>query len=255
VTDRIETHAVTAPDGVKLACHRVGEGPAVLLLHGFLFNARLNFFDTGIAEAIAAAGFSVIAPDLRGHGDSGAPDDPALYPQDIIPSDARAVLDAFQIADFALVGYSLGARMAARMIANGATPRRLVLAGMGDHGVLNVARRQAHFEDLIRHGPAAANSKAGALVHAFMQKNNIQAGPALHVLASQRDTSPAELAQIACPTLVLCGVDDHDNGASGALARLIPSARLALTPGDHLSAAGKSEFRAALTEFLKGDLQ
>jgi pimeloyl-ACP methyl ester carboxylesterase len=249
-----QTRFILVPDGTRLACHSLGEGPAVLLLHGFLSSARLNWFDSGVAAAIAAAGFRVIAPDLRGHGESGAPPDAACYPVDVLPADAQSVLDALGIRDYALVGYSLGARTAARMLARGAQPRRLVLAGMGDSGVLDVGTRQAHFEDAIRRGKDAANPVVGAFIQDFMRANGVAAGPALHVLASQTDTPPHALAAIACPTLVLCGARDRDNGDSAALARLIPGARHATTPGDHLSAVGKAEFREVLTGFLREDL-
>jgi pimeloyl-ACP methyl ester carboxylesterase len=87
-----------------------------------------------------------------------------------------------------------------------------------------------------------------------MQKNGVKPGAALHLLASQRDTTAAELAKFTPPCLVLCGLDDHDNGDAAALAQMIPAARLVRTPGDHLSASGKAEFRNALTAFLKEDL-
>jgi pimeloyl-ACP methyl ester carboxylesterase len=70
---RIETFQ--ARDGVEIACHVLGEGPPVVLLHGFLSSARRNWIRPGIAEAIASLGRRVIAPDLRGHGRSEAPTD------------------------------------------------------------------------------------------------------------------------------------------------------------------------------------
>jgi pimeloyl-ACP methyl ester carboxylesterase len=52
-------------DGAPIAVHVQGEGRPTLLLHGFLASAQLNWFEPGIAAAIAAAGRQVIAPDLR----------------------------------------------------------------------------------------------------------------------------------------------------------------------------------------------
>lgn len=247
------THRIRARDGVTLACHTMGEGPAVLLAHGFLSNARANWIDPGIAEALADAGFSLIMPDIRGHGVSDAPDDPALYPKDVLARDIADVLAALDVQDYALVGYSLGARTATRALALGAKPRRLVLAGMGDSGVIGVEARQRHFEDMIANGPNASNPEAGAFVQSFMAQNGVAVQPALNVLRSQAPTAPEVLAAITCPTLVLCGVRDQDNGSAAGLAAMIPGARLIETPGTHLSAVGKTEFRDALVAFLRED--
>lgn len=249
------THRIRAPDGVTLACHTMGEGPAVLLAHGFLSNARTNWIDSGIAAQLADAGFSLFMPDFRGHGVSDAPDDPALYPIDVLATDLDVVRAAFSITDYALVGYSLGARTAARAMARGAKPRRLVLAGMGDSGVLGVEARQRHFEDMIANGPNASNPEAGAFVRQFMDQNGVAAQPALNILRSQAPTPAEALTAITCPTLVLSGVRDHDNGSAAGLAALIPGARLIETPGAHLSAVGKREFREALAAFLLEDLR
>jgi pimeloyl-ACP methyl ester carboxylesterase len=246
--------AITTPDGARLAIHHAGEGPTVFLLHGFLSRAALNWIAPGIATAIVAAGFHVIAPDMRGHGESLAPLPPPPYAHDCLAADIEQVAKAFSVRDYALVGYSLGARTAARMLARGAAPRRLILAGMGASGVLATASRQAYFEDAIRHGERAANPRAGVFIQSFMRANGVTAEPALAVLASQMDTPPAALAGVRCPTLVLCGDRDEDNGSSADLAALIPGAQLIRTPGDHFSAVGKIEFRTALVDFLKRDL-
>jgi pimeloyl-ACP methyl ester carboxylesterase len=57
------THFWTASDGVELAFHEVGEGRAVILLHGLFSDAQMNWIKFGHAERIAAAGFRVIKPD------------------------------------------------------------------------------------------------------------------------------------------------------------------------------------------------
>lgn len=248
----IQSETVVAADQAHLAVHRAGEGPPVVLLHGFLSSAALNWIAPGIAAAIVDAGFHAIMPDVRGHGRSLGSAPP--YPKDILADDVDRILTALGIQDFALVGYSLGARTAARLMARGASPRRLILSGMGDVGLLSVARRQAYFEDAIRNGAAAANSRAGAFIQSFMHANGISSESALAVLASQIDTSKEVLASIRCPTLVLCGERDEDNGSSTGLAALIPNARLVRTPGDHLSAVGKADFRDALVGFLREDL-
>ena len=77
-------HHFRARDGVTLAYHEVGEGRPLVLIHGFFSTAMVNWVRYGHAAKIAARGYRVIMPDLRGHGDSGKPHDPAAYPPDVM---------------------------------------------------------------------------------------------------------------------------------------------------------------------------
>ena len=89
-SDRIKSF-----DGTELAVHRLGEGRPVLLLHGLFSSAQMNWIRFGHAGRVAAAGLEAIMPDLRAHGDSDAPHDPAAYPPDVhieIPSNPCGTL-------------------------------------------------------------------------------------------------------------------------------------------------------------------
>ncbi|HJR83393.1 MAG TPA: alpha/beta fold hydrolase, partial [Sphingomicrobium sp.] len=70
----------TASDGIDLAYYELGEGRPVILLHGLFSDAQMNWIKFGHAARIASDGFRVIMPDLRAHGASGKPHDPANYP-------------------------------------------------------------------------------------------------------------------------------------------------------------------------------
>src|SRR3546814_11078338 len=63
------------------------------------------------------SGFRLILPDLRGHGESGKPHDPAAYPPDALTEDGLALVEQMGLTDYDLGGYSLGARTTARMLA------------------------------------------------------------------------------------------------------------------------------------------
>ena len=115
-------HHFTAADGTDLAWHELGEGRPVVLLHGLFSDAFTNWLRYGHAAAIAAQGFRVIMPDLRAHGLSGKPHDPACYPPDILADDGLALIAHLGLADYDLGGYSLGARTSVRMVVRGAAP-------------------------------------------------------------------------------------------------------------------------------------
>jgi Predicted hydrolases or acyltransferases (alpha/beta hydrolase superfamily) len=139
----IEIHHFAAADGTRLAWHEQGEGPPVLLLHGLFSDARTNWIRFGHAAEIAGRGLRVVMPDLRAHGESGKPHDPAFYPPDILADDGLALIAHLGLEDYDLGGYSLGARTAVRMVAKGARPKRLIVSGMGLAGLHHRPSRRA----------------------------------------------------------------------------------------------------------------
>ena len=58
------------------------------------------------------------------------------------------------------------------------------------------------------------------------------------------------LANATMRTLVVCGVDDQDNGSATDLARILPNAVYQEVPGAHLDSATKPELGEAIVEFL-----
>ena len=64
---------------------------------------------------LLAAGRRVIAFDNRGHGESGKPHDPAAYSIPIMAEDARRLLDHLGVEKADVIGYSMGARIAAEL--------------------------------------------------------------------------------------------------------------------------------------------
>ena len=119
-------------DGCGLAWIDSGKGRPILLVHGFASTLRRNWQETGWFDALVGAGYRVIAFDQRGHGASDKRYDPADYAPDRLVADALAVLDAAGANRAALMGYSMGARIALEVAVN--APARvygLVLSGIG----------------------------------------------------------------------------------------------------------------------------
>ena len=248
--DRVKTF--TSFDGIDIAYEDLGSGRPVLMLHGFLFSARINYVDPGIAETVRARGLRTIIPDLRGHGRSGKPEDPSDYPKDVLAMDQEALLAHLGVTDYMLVGYSLGARTAARMLLRGARPVRCVLAGMGDSGLLEAQARSAGFQDLIRNGARSRNPATAQLVADIIQRENLKTRALINILDQQVSMTPEQLASIATRILVVSGRDDEDNGSAERLAQLLPNAEAQRVPGTHVSAISAPELGRAIADFLSG---
>jgi pimeloyl-ACP methyl ester carboxylesterase len=241
-------------DATQIALHRMGKGRPVILLHGLFSSAQVNWIKFGTAAQLVAAGFECLMPDLRVHGQSEAPHDPAAYPPDVLVNDAKALVAHLGLrdngADYDLVGFSLGARTAARSVLAGLAPRRLVLAGMGLEGLAGwTGRRDFFFDvidrfDTIRHGDPAFAARS------FLKTMGVDRVAARLLLGTMEDTAPSELAAITMPTLVLCGAQDDDNGSADQLAAALPNAVRATIPGSHMTSVTQKEMGAELVRFL-----
>ena len=241
-------------DGLNLAWTETGSpnGRPTLVLHGFLASAHLNWIEPGLAAAMATTGRRILPPDLRGHGQSDAPTDPAAYPKDALPKDQEVLLAQLGITDFDLVGYSLGARTAVRLLARGHTsPTKVFLGGMGEAGITTVGTRKDYFEDGIRNGANAQDPRAGAFIQNILKQRGMSPEAALGVLSTQVSTSVEQLAKIKTPVLVVNGDQDRDNGDPVALAAALGNGSYKLVPGNHLSAVAEPAFRDALVAFLR----
>lgn len=247
-----QIHHFTAPDGQRIAWHEMGdsEGRPVVLLHGLFSNAFTNWIRFGHAEAIAAQGMRVIMPDHRAHGDSAKPHDPAFYPKDVLTSDGFALIGHLGLTDFDLVGYSLGARTAARMVVKGATPRRLVLAGMGLEGLLGTRGRAGHFRDVLENLGKHERGSPKWLAEAFLKTTKGDPEALLLLLDTWEDVGEADLDKLSMPTLVVAGAEDHDNGSAPALAERLPAGTYHEVPGGHMSSVTQPELGAAIAAFL-----
>ena len=240
----------TASDGVQLAYHEVGEGRPVVLLHGLFSSAEVNWIKFGHSAALAAAGRRVIMPDLRAHGLSAAPHDPANYPDGILGRDLAELVAHLGLDDYDLGGFSLGARTTVQGVGEGLRPARAVLAGMGFEGLTGWLGRKAFFLDAIAKVDSAVRGDPHWLAIQFMKTMKIDRVAASLLLPTFADAGPEWLAAFNMPTLVLCGVDDHDNGSAPDLVAALPDASLASVPGTHMSSVTKPEFGAALVAFL-----
>jgi pimeloyl-ACP methyl ester carboxylesterase len=117
---------VTATDGTKLFVQDWGNGKPVVLLSAWTFDASI--WGSQIA-ALNTQGFRCVAPDRRGHGRSELTS--SGYDLDTLTDDVAAVMEARDLRDVTLVGFSMGTAEAVNYLARYGSDRiaRLVLVG------------------------------------------------------------------------------------------------------------------------------
>ena len=246
----IVLHKWTASDGIELAYREMGAGWPVVLVHGLFSDGNTNWVRFGAAASVAAQGCRVIMPDLRAHGLSGKPHDPANYPDGILGRDLKELIGHLGLADYDLGGFSLGARTTVQAVGEGLSPRRAILAGMGYEGLTGWLRRKHFFLDAIANVETSSRGDPHWIAIQFMKTMKVDLEAAKLLLPTFTDAAPEWLDAFTMPTLVLCGTDDEDNGSAPRLVEALPNATYAPVPGTHMSSVTKPEFGERLAAFV-----
>jgi pimeloyl-ACP methyl ester carboxylesterase len=210
-------------------------------------------------------------PDLRGHGAGVWSHDPTDYPADALTDDGLALVEQLGIADYDLVGYSVGGRVVARMLVRGARPGRAIIGGTGLEPIVHAANRGEGYRRTL--AAIAAEDSGGGIADGVgasaegVSTEGADADPTewdlgsylraigadpvalALVLDTFLDTALADLQALDTPTLVVAGVEE-DRGSVEELAAALPRAELRRIPGNHWSASQAPEFTDAIREFL-----
>jgi pimeloyl-ACP methyl ester carboxylesterase len=246
----LDVHTWAASDGVELAWREVGEGRPVVLLHGLFSDSAMNWTKFGHAERIAGEGFRVIMPDLRAHGASGKPHEPEHYPRGVLARDLRELVAHLGLRDFDLGGFSLGARTVVEAVGEGMRPGKAILAGMGLQGLKGWERRKTFFLEAIEQFETAPRGDPHWLAIQFMKTMKVDRVAAGLVLTTFADMDAEWLGAFTMRTLVVCGLEDEDNGSAKELAEALPNAIFAEVPGTHMSSVTKPELGEEIAGFL-----
>src|SRR5215472_6186069 len=157
----------TSFDGIQIAYHDQGAGPAVILLHGGhvdglgqfgeferilpILKKRQKMFGEvfggalplpnpplegrpGVVRALLAAGARVVLPDMRGFGASDKPRETEAYANSAMARDVMALIEHLRLDAVDLIGFSMGAGTALRLLALHPTQvKSAVVAGVGDY--------------------------------------------------------------------------------------------------------------------------
>jgi pimeloyl-ACP methyl ester carboxylesterase len=240
-------------DGVRISYVDEGEGEPILLIHGFASNVSTNWIDPQWVRTLVKAGRRVIAYDNRGHGQSEKLYDSDRYGAPEMAEDARRLLDHLGIARADVLGYSMGARIAAFLVfAHPERVRSVIFGGLG----INMVR------GMIGSGPLAKALEAPSIedvtndtarsFRAFAEQTKSDLKALAACMRGPREKVAAEqLATIKVPVLVAVGSEDVIGGSGAALAALIPGAQfLDIAGRDHMKAVGDARFKQGVLDFL-----
>jgi pimeloyl-ACP methyl ester carboxylesterase len=254
---------VTAEDGVGLAYERQGameetERPAIVLVHGFGSSRMQNWKSTGWYGGLTAAGFSLVAMDCRGHGDSGKPHDEAAYGHDRMAQDVIVVMEACGLQDALVLGYSMGGFIGLRLLA--AHPervRKLAIAGVGEtyleDRITSPTARAVLADALLTPDKDSITDPRAKMFRAFAdQPGKDRLALAACMRAMSPRLPPETLARLQRPVLVVDGSEDETAGRPEPLAAAFADGRAVSIAGrDHMSAVGDKHTRQAVIDFFR----
>ena len=218
-------------DGVQIeyAVRGAGGRTPLLLTHGYSVSGRM--WDRNVPALIDDR--VVITWDLRGHGGSDTPEDPAAYTHEACLADMEALLDRAGAARAVLCGQSLGGFLSLRM--NLEHPERV--AGLV----------------IVDAGPGFRDDAAREKWNADARER--PDGPVRELLVQHDSLVLDTLDQVSVPTLVVVGSEDRlFLAAAEVMANRIPGAeRVVLDGAGHMANLdAPDEFNVAVNDFLEG---
>lgn len=223
-------------NGVKIAYATRGEGEPVVLIHGWLASAGLNWELPGISTALAKD-FRIIEMDVRGHGLSEKPKKEELYGEELVEDVAR-LLDHLKIQKAHIVGYSMGGIIAGKFAVK--HPDRVHSVTLGGMGWLQQGGLGQWFFNQI--GKKDANADAHALC-----------GRSLAKLALTKK----EIESINVPVTVLIGDKDP---VKDLYVKPLQAVRkdwpvIEIKDADHLTCVLRPQFKEAIHKWLSKQSQ
>lgn len=243
-------------DGVRLYYEEAGTGLPVLLTHGYSATARMwkDQLET------LSNDYRVIAWDMRGHGQTDSPDDPAAYSEAHTIDDMAALLDHLGIEKAVIGGLSLGGFMS--LAFNVKYPERVTALMLFDcgPGYKNPQGREGWNETALKRAARFEEQGLDALgtgseVRIAQHTSAQGLAHAARGMLAQFDARIIEsLPSISVPTMVLVGENDEPFiGASQYMAAKIPGAKFVTIPGaGHAANIDQPDaFNAAVSDFLR----
>lgn len=238
---------------VEIAYRDEGEGAPILLIHGFGSSIRINWDSTGWLRFLLDHGRRVIAMDVRGHGESGKLYEPDAYRLPVMAGDAAGLIDSLDIAPADVMGYSMGARIAACLALDRPDAvRSLVFGGMATGLYEGIGGEDDIVAALLADELDGTHGARARGYRVFADKTGSDRKALAACMQAQRALlSPERLAELRIPTLVAVGTEDDVAGSADRLADLMPSAEAFHIAGrDHMLATGDRSFKQRVASFL-----
>ncbi|HZL00217.1 MAG TPA: alpha/beta fold hydrolase [Caulobacteraceae bacterium] len=249
--------ATLSRDGVDIYYEVHGEGPALLLSHGYSATSQMW---RGQIEALSK-NHKLIMWDMQGHGRSDYPGDPSAYSEAATVADMAALLDAAHAERAIVGGLSLGGYMSlAFHLAHPERVRALLIIDTGP-GYRNDDARDGWNRNALKTADRWESEGLGRLAAGSPEMRTSShrsadglAKAARGMLTQKDDRVISSLPTIAVPSLVVVGADDTPFlAASDYMAAKIPGAKKVVIPGaGHAANIDQpAAFNAALLEFLE----
>ena len=241
-------------DGFDLAFMDEGEGEPVLLIHGFASSAKVNWISTGWTSFLQSSGFRVIAFDNRGHGQTSKSYSEADYAPGMMAGDGAALLRHLRISRTHVIGYSMGARIAAFLAFEWPElVQTVTFGGLGDGLLHGVGDWDPIAAALLSDAPETFTDARGAAFRKFADQTQSDRRALAACIARSRElVTVNQLARIAAPALVAVGTLDDIGGSAQGLASAMNSAQaFAIEGRDHMLAVGDRSFKKAALDFLR----
>jgi pimeloyl-ACP methyl ester carboxylesterase len=194
-----------------------------------------------------------VAFDNRGHGRSEKLYEPERYGAPLMAEDARRLLDHLGIEKADVLGYSMGARIAAFLVLKHPNRvRSVVFGGLGINMVRGMVGSGPLAKALEARSIAEVTNDTARSFRAFAETTKSDLTALAACMRGPREKLTAEqLAGIEVPTLVAVGTEDVIGGSGDELAALIPNAKLLSIEGrDHMKAVGDAHFKQGVLDFL-----
>lgn len=236
-------------DGLSLYYDDQGDGPTVVLLHGFAADMNVNYVRSGILDLLLDEGYRVVALDARGHGLSGKPTEPDAYANDAMKRDVVALFDHLGLSNVVLVGYSMGAHLSLRLVPDEPRVKALVLLGIGETGTGGEDGPDRRDQLLAVLQADSPDDVDDASLRQFRVMAGLDREPLLAYIKAPGTHEPARLDDITVPVLLIVGDDDENAGDPSGLAEQL-GATLVRVPGDHFTANARPELHRALLGFV-----
>ena len=228
-------------NSIKIYYEIHGQGVPVVLLHGFSSSFARNWLHLGWVDLLTARDYQVIGLDLRGHGNSDKPHDPASYGTEVMSRDVLNLLEHLTIKKVNLLGFSMGGGIALHLAMNNSElVHRVAVTGVGDAAIKGRHNPKQLAE--ITLALTVENPDREATVFGRQFRNLVDVpGNDLQALAALMDGPgwPGYVEgkrPITAPVLIVQAEHDEYMPEVQHLIAMMPRARLTILSGaDHLT--------------------